>query len=102
MRSCGGSSPIADGICPASSEVVGDARLLPGGTFEDLLDGMPATWLQTSPQNLRLDYPAGPGYDAWYAELTPLNSRCFRGQGQTVPTVQGQAVSYTGNKICRK
>jgi hypothetical protein len=103
LRSCsGGTTGVAYNLCPAGSEVVGDAKLHAGGVLEDLLEGMPATWLQTSPQTLRLDTPAGPGYDAWFAQLTPINATCFRGAGQTVPLGIGQLPYRTANKICRK
>ena len=103
MRSCnGGTTGVAYNLCPAGSEVVGDAKLQAGGVLEDLLEGMPATWLQTSPQTLRLDTPAGPGYDAWFAQLTPINATCLRGAGQSVPLVVGQAAYRTANTICRK
>lgn len=103
IRSCnnGIAGPLAYSICPASSEVGGDLVLMAGGYLSDV-DGQVSPddrWLQTSPHLLRLDWTRN-GLPAAFTTLSAIDSKCFRGPGQTVPA-PGQPVVHLASKICR-
>jgi hypothetical protein len=104
VRSCGGATPVPYALCPATSEVVGDAHLLSDGSFEDLYSGSPGRWLQPSQHTLRWEGDEIPGWqDAFASNMEAINSICFRGQGSTQPAPgSSNPVWYTATKICRK
>lgn len=104
-----GLQPVPYGICttPASQNLPGTFRLRAGGVVDatespHLGTGTTATWSQPA-NHKRVNY-AEPGDPAWgYTQATAvlriINSRCFRGEGQTQPT-PGNPVYYNGFKIC--
>lgn len=103
IRSCnnGTAGPLAYSICPPSSEVSGEIVLAAGGYLGDV-DGQVSPddrWLQTSPHVLRLDWVNG-GVPGGFTNLSAIDSRCFRGPGQTIP-LPGQPVVYLASKLCR-
>lgn len=97
------------GICtkPASQNLQGSFRLMANGVVDATASphlgiGTLATWSQPA-NHKRVNY-SEPGDPAWgythaTAVLRIINSRCFRGEGQTHPT-PGNPVSYNGFKIC--
>lgn len=105
-----GSVPVPWGICtkPASQNLQGSFLMLANGVVDatespQLGTGTTARWLQNSPATVvRYVEQGGPGlgYSEASAMLKIINSRCFRGPGQTLP-YPGNPVVYSGFKICQ-
>ncbi len=105
-----GSVPVPWGICtkPASQNLQGSFLMLANGVVDatespQLGTGTTARWQQNSLSTVvRYVEQGGPGLD--YSEasamLKIINSRCFRGPGQTLP-YPGNPVFYSGFKICQ-
>lgn len=105
-----GLTRVPYGICtkPASQNLPGTFRLMANGVVDatespHLGTGTSATWSQPA-NHKRVNYTE-PGDPAWgYTQATAvlriINSRCFRGEGESVPT-PGNPVYYNGFKICQ-
>ena len=101
IRSCanGTSGPIANNICPTSSEVVGDLELQTGGAVW-AADGSTGVWMQTNPHMARIDWTDTRSV-VFVTNLSVINSKCFRGPGVSVPP-PGEPVWHAASKICLK
>ncbi len=101
-----GSAPVPHGICTVAPNQLleGTLRLASGGIVDspDMPGPTGYTWLQTGPTVLRYDEPGDPqnGSPPSFADMRIVNSRCFRGQGRTLPP-PGSPVWHTGVKLCR-
>ena len=98
---------VPHGICtkPPNENIQGEVRLAPNGD----VDSPPhftgpgfGTWAQ--PNNRRLDFTEiidpSTGYANGVAEMQLINSRCFRGQAETLPLNPTLPVMRYGLRFC--
>lgn len=100
LASCNSATgPLPYNICLPWAEMRGEVLLAVGGVV-DSAEGPIGNWLQTDPRSLRID--TAPSYmpDPMVMSYSAINSRCFRGMGESFPPPGGTKV-YTASKICR-
>ena len=100
---------VPHGICtkPPNENIQGEVRLAAGG----FVDNPPhfsgqgfGTWSQPNPRRLDFIEIMDPslGYANGLAEMQLINSRCFRGQAETLPLNPTLPVMRVGIRFCKR